>query len=575
MNKSKLKKIAIKSLIIFIFLCAYLTAEGSETYTIETKYTWPRGQDQAHECELATQQAKNKANSFVRNNKNISVNNIEISSCNCKLGPDKLWGCKATATIEYEEHEEKSFLFEDKVRNLKNHIQWLNSDAISISENLTKLYNMPRLNGVISGFNLVSKYESRFKEMIKRVKRAKKVLDKIHSDTNSVLEETIDNILADIDNSENALFHSFNDLDYSLQRAIDGDFSRIKEKVTEVQNEGERVKRINNILANLKEMDVFYETKSKTSNEIKEDIEELDNILDDLNGSDALTDYARNFIYKLSEKFSEAYKEGQKYEEEKAEFQKKLEDQETIVNAIMSGNPISERNSFFDIPEEVVEEKQDGTESSTFFDRPEEVTPGTDSFLNSSKDASEKNQGNFFDRPEDITTIEETKQISEELNLLEEKIQGGLVQGLSSEEISTIINEVQNTDISIFRRCAGKAEEIVYSGLQKLKEAYEISYKFENLERIATSLKDICKTCDEVEQYQREFKAYQASLKEFSYNKEMARLLCEEALDWLDNKGGYYNVHVGYRKAITNCPPGARCITFDVPVYERKRKCIE
>jgi len=185
-----LQRNMIEGLIIFAVLSLCSTVYSTETHTIETKYTWPRTLNRSHECELAKLKAKNKANSFKRNNRDIKVIKIDISDCDCKLGPDKAWGCRATATIEYEKLE-RNLGFKLDIKKLENYQHWLDSDASQISKNLAKINGMPAIDGVLSGFDQLAKYESSFGEMLKRVSKVQQVLNKIHNDANSVLEKTI------------------------------------------------------------------------------------------------------------------------------------------------------------------------------------------------------------------------------------------------------------------------------------------------------------------------------------------------------------------------------------------------
>lgn len=174
------------------------------TETIQTKYTWPRGDNKDSECDLAKIGASNRVYAFARKygKKNIIKN--DVSDCECKLGKDKRWGCRATATIEYwkiPSNDLENTVKKSVLNKYVNHIIPTKEKAI---KPFLSLYGMHKTKGLLNGTHIL-KYANSFQQMLSRIGAARNILNKYNEKNTGSFEKVAEKLISQLDRDNKSM----------------------------------------------------------------------------------------------------------------------------------------------------------------------------------------------------------------------------------------------------------------------------------------------------------------------------------------------------------------------------------
>ena len=206
------------------------------TKTIQTKYTWPRTQNKAMECDLAELGAENKATSFSYKVGKINVISIEVDDCECKKGRDKLWGCRATATISYwNVPKGEGVESEVKISLLKKYTEHIFPSKQKILSPLLKLNKMNNVSAILKGTRVL-KYIKSYQKMVNRVGDAKGILTAYQSKGLNSFEKETDKLLSQFDRNYNKMQKLSGNFTKLERQIIKGDSSAINELKQQKEN---------------------------------------------------------------------------------------------------------------------------------------------------------------------------------------------------------------------------------------------------------------------------------------------------------------------------------------------------
>jgi len=198
------------------------------THEIQTEYTWPRGSDKDAECELAKSQAEGKVRDFTRKIGRTNIISVEVGACECKLGPDKQWGCRTTAAIAYWEIPDTPLEKDVKQSILEKYVEHvIPSKEKSLSPFLS-LYKMNRTKAVLKGTRIL-KYVNRYQKMKSNISAAENLLNTYSTKGSDIFTKEANNLIRQLDRQYNSMQSISSDLSRLERQIVQGDFTALQE----------------------------------------------------------------------------------------------------------------------------------------------------------------------------------------------------------------------------------------------------------------------------------------------------------------------------------------------------------
>lgn len=196
--------------------------------TITTKYTWPRGHNRALECHLAQVEAENRARKFVNKVGRSNIVKLDVSDCDCKKWPDKLWGCKASATIEYWTLPEGGLERDVKEAILEKFVSHVVPTKESALSALLKLANMKRTEAFLLGTRVLS-YANSFQGILNRIERVAVTLEKLRASRDYQLSAEENKLIGELERTYSQMQRKLSSFHPLERRVINGDANALNQ----------------------------------------------------------------------------------------------------------------------------------------------------------------------------------------------------------------------------------------------------------------------------------------------------------------------------------------------------------
>jgi hypothetical protein len=180
------------------------------------------------ECDLAKTAAENRVYDFSYKVKKTNIISVNTSDCDCKLGPDKRWGCRATATIVYWKPPVGASEEEIKKSILTKYTKHIIPRKEKILASLLKINKMNKTGAVLKGTRLLKHVQS-FQQMLNRIDKAQQMLDSYQTKGKDAFTKETDKLINQLDRDYRSMQYHSNSFSKLAQQIVAGDNTAIKE----------------------------------------------------------------------------------------------------------------------------------------------------------------------------------------------------------------------------------------------------------------------------------------------------------------------------------------------------------